>query len=227
MKPLSQPNVLITGGTAGLGLALVEQFRRHGSRVATFARHVHQPIKTPELTVFNADVSKKDEIHSIAARAFEALGHIDVLVNNASSLGPTPLGPLLDLDCEDFESVLQVNLVGPFRLTKLIAADMLKRKRGLIVNVSSDAAINGYPGWGPYGASKAALDQMSRVLDAELSPHGVRSIAVDPGDMRTPLHFLAIPDANPEALKDPKISAAQILDLFPAFFGNPQPRYKL
>src|SRR4051812_33110505 len=110
--------ILITGGTSGLGLALVNELLSRGAQVATFARNQKglMALKEghPNLIAFTADVSKKEEIHRIAALAHAGLGHIDVLINNASSLGPTPLRPLLDSECEDFEDVLQANLLGPF-----------------------------------------------------------------------------------------------------------------
>lgn len=211
MKPWSQIRVLISGGSSGLGAQLVAEFHRRGSHVATFSRSA--TFKNQErLTVFQGDVSKKNEVHSIAARAFTALGGIDVLINNASSIGPTPLRPLIDLDCEDLEDVMQTNLIGPFRLSKLVAAGMLEQKHGLIVNLSSDAAINAYAGWGAYGSSKAALDHLTRILNTELAEGGVHAVAVDPGDMNTPMHFQAIPNANPEQLKDPALSARQLID---------------
>lgn len=138
------------------------------------------------------------------------------MINNASSLGPTPLPLLLDSACEDLEDVMQTNFLGPFRLIKALAPGMLTQKSGLILNISSDAAINGYPGWGAYAASKAALDQLTRVTNAELRASGVFSVAVDPGDMNTPMHLSAIPDANVSALKDPALSARQLADFIEA-----------
>src|SRR6185369_17167166 len=116
--------------------------------------------------------------------------------NNASTLGPVPLRLLLDTDCEDLEQALAVNLVGPFRLTKVVLGQMVLRGRGLVVNVTSDAALEAYPRWGAYGASKAALEQLGRVWAAELQETGVRVLAVDPGEMDTRMHADAIPDAD-------------------------------
>src|SRR5215468_7329071 len=101
---------------------------------------------------------------------------LDVLINNASSLGPVPLAPLADTNCEDFELALQTNVLGPFRLTKALlgalAASAREGGRPLVVNVTSDAAINAYPNWGAYGASKAALHHMSEIWNAELKSQG-------------------------------------------------------
>jgi NAD(P)-dependent dehydrogenase (short-subunit alcohol dehydrogenase family) len=215
MKPVSRLSFLITGGTSGLGRALVATLSKRGANVATFARSAAAVAKLKKefsnVHVFQADVSKKEHIQMIAAAAFETLGGVDVLINNASSLGPTPLRLLLDTDCEDFEEVLQTNLLGPFRLVKAIAASMITQGSGLVVNVSSDAAINGYAKWGAYSASKAALDHLTRVFNAELREHGLFSVAVDPGDMNTPMHLAAIPDADVTALKDPKVAADQLV----------------
>ena len=130
-----------------------------------------------------------------------------------------PLALLADTECEDFEAALATNLVGPFRLTKallglLAARGARRRRRGsrsLVLNVSSDAAVTPYAGWGAYGASKAALAHLSRIWDEELRPHGVAVIAVDPGDMDTPLHALAVPDADPATLKRPRDAAREIV----------------
>ena len=142
-----------------------------------------------------------------------------MLVNNASSLGPLPLALLADTECEDFELALATNLLGPFRLTKALLGALAAAaradeggQRSLVVNVSSDAAVTPYAGWGAYGASKAALAHMSRIWHEELAPHGVAVIAVDPGDMDTPLHAAALPDADPATLKRPRDAAREIVE---------------
>ena len=146
------------------------------------------------------DVARKDEIHPIAIQIASALGGLDVLINNASSLGPVPLASLADTDCEDLEQALATNLLGPFRLTKALLGSLASSARegrgAVVVNISSDAAVNAYGGWGAYGASKAALLHMTRIWQEELGPAGVRLISFDPGDMDTPLHAAAIPDAD-------------------------------
>ena len=152
-------------------------------------------------------------MHGVAYSAAALVGPIDLLVNNASALGPVPLVPLLDTECEALELALAVNVVGPFRLTKIVAGSMALRRRGLVVNVSSDAAIAAYPAWGAYSASKAAMDHLGRVWDAELSAHGVRVISVDPGEMNTKMHADAVPDANPAELLNPALVARRIAAL--------------
>ena len=141
------------------------------------------------------------------------VGPIELLVNNASTLGPVPLRLLLDTDCEDLERALAVNLVGAFRLTKAIAGPMVLRGAGTIVNVTSDAATEAYERWGAYGASKAALEQLGRVWAAELAGTGVRLFTVDPGEMDTQMHADAIPDANRAELSDPARVAERIVAL--------------
>jgi NAD(P)-dependent dehydrogenase (short-subunit alcohol dehydrogenase family) len=213
--------VAITGGTSGLGRALVHELVDRGARVAFIARHREAVERVsreqPSATGIVGDVSRKEEIHPIAIQVLGALGGLDVLVNNASSLGPVPLVPLADTDCEDLERALATNLVGPFRLTKALLGALARSAREggcpLVVNVSSDAAVTPYAGWGAYGASKAALHHLSRIWNAELASEDVRIISVDPGDMDTPLHALAVPDADPSTLKRPEDAAREIADL--------------
>jgi NAD(P)-dependent dehydrogenase (short-subunit alcohol dehydrogenase family) len=147
------------------------------------------------------------------------VGPIDILIHNASTLGKTPLPLLFDTDCEDLERVLQVNLIGPFRLTKAIAGSMVLRRRGLVVHISSDAAVNAYPGWGAYGVSKAALDHLSRSWAAELEGTGVRVLSIDPGEMNTKMHADAMPEADPSTLADPADIAARIVAMIPRAEG--------
>src|SRR5262249_12286432 len=151
------------------------------------------------------DVSSKDAIYPMALEILGALGGLDVLINNASSLGPAPLVRLADTECEDLELALATNLIGPFRLTKALLGALGRSARegsGVVVlNISSAAAINSYDTWGAYGASKAALHHLSRIWNAELAQEGVRVLSLDPGDMDTPLHAAAVPDANPSELK--------------------------
>jgi NAD(P)-dependent dehydrogenase (short-subunit alcohol dehydrogenase family) len=215
--------VAITGATSGLGLALAEAFAARGDAVAFVARDAARVRRVAAAIAGShgivGDVASKDEIHAIALQIGGALGGLDVLVNNASSLGPVPLALLADTECEDFELALATNLLGPFRLTKALlgalaaaARDSDGRSRSLVVNVTSDAAATSYAGWGAYGASKAALAHMSRIWHEELASHGVAVIAVDPGDMDTPLHAAALPEADPATLKRPRDAAREIIE---------------
>jgi NAD(P)-dependent dehydrogenase (short-subunit alcohol dehydrogenase family) len=216
---LERRTVLITGASRGLGAALARNLARAGARLALVARQpeplsrVVDAIRAEggEAHGLTYDIADKFSIHPLAAAAAELLGSVDVLVHNASELGKVPLRLLLDTDCEDFERVLAANLVGPFRLTKIIAGSMALRRSGTIVHVSSDASVNAYPRWGAYGVSKAALDHLARSLAVELSEHGVRVFSVDPGDMNTELHRAAVPDADPRSLAAPEDVAAAIV----------------
>jgi NAD(P)-dependent dehydrogenase (short-subunit alcohol dehydrogenase family) len=160
-----------------------------------------------------ADVGDKRDAHRIAGAAAALVGPIELLVNNASTLGVVPLRPLLDTDCEVLESALAVNVVGPFRLTKIVAGAMSLHGRGLVVNVSSDAAVSAYPEWGAYGASKAAFDHLSRIWAAELDGTGVRILSVDPGEMDTAMHADALPGADRATLLHPATVARRIVSL--------------
>jgi NAD(P)-dependent dehydrogenase (short-subunit alcohol dehydrogenase family) len=162
------------------------------------------------------DVARKEDIHPVALQITAALGGLDVLVNNASSLGPSPLAPLADTECEDFAAALETNVLGPFRLTKALlgalTASAREGRRAVVLNISSDAAIHPYARWGAYGASKAALRHMSAIWSEELVAEGVRFLSLDPGDMDTPLHAAAVPDADPASLKRPETAARELAD---------------
>lgn len=216
MNPL---RVAITGGTSGLGLALVREFRRRGARVALVARSaqaVEQVARSSQAHGIVGDVARKEDSYRVALQITAALGGLDVLINNASSLGPVPLALLADTECEQFELALATNVLGPFRLTKALlgalAASAREGRGAVVLNVSSDAAINAYAQWGAYGASKAALRQMSAIWNEELAAQGVRFLSLDPGDMDTPLHALAIPDADRATLKRPESAARELAD---------------
>jgi NAD(P)-dependent dehydrogenase (short-subunit alcohol dehydrogenase family) len=215
---MTQLRVAITGGTSGLGLALVRALAARQARVAFLARdrdRVERVAAETGARGIVGDVARKEDIHPIALQIIGLLNGVDVLINNASSLGPVPLRPLGDTDCEDLELALATNLVGPFRLTKALlgslAASARQGRGGIVLNISSDAAINAYPGWGAYGASKAALHHLSHIWQKELGAQGMRFLSIDPGDMDTPLHALAVPDSDPLSLKRPEAAAAELV----------------
>jgi NAD(P)-dependent dehydrogenase (short-subunit alcohol dehydrogenase family) len=210
---------IITGASRGLGLGIAHSLAvDHAVRVAMVARdsdaleaavaQVRAAGGQAEAIV--ADVADKLAIHRIAGIAAATLGDIDVLVNNASTLGPTPLRPLLDSECEDFGAVLETNLLAPFRLSKVVLGSMVLRGRGVVVNISSDAALEPYPDWGLYGSSKAALHHLTRIWAAELAGTGVRVLSVDPGEMDTQMHAAALPDADRSKLADPNVVGRMI-----------------
>ncbi len=218
--PFAGLRVAITGGTSGLGLALVHHLSRRGARVAFVARHRDSVAAVAAVADgargITADVSTKEDIYPAAMQILGALGGLDVLINNASDLGPVPLALLADTECEDFARALATNVLGPFRLTKALLGSLAAAARegtgGVVLNVSSDAAIEPYPRWGAYGASKAALRHMSRIWNEELQSEGIVVLTLDPGDMDTPLHAAAVPDADRSTLKRPETAARELAD---------------
>jgi NAD(P)-dependent dehydrogenase (short-subunit alcohol dehydrogenase family) len=228
-EPFLGLRVAITGGTSGLGLALVRELRQRGAQVAFVARgsdRVERVARAEGAHGIVGDVSLKEDIYPMAMQIVGELGGLDVLVNNASDLGPTPLRLLADTECEDFDRALATNVLGPFRLTKAflgsLAASAREGRAAAVVNISSDAAINAYPNWGAYGASKAALHHMSRIWDDELSGVGVRVLSIDPGDIDTPLHAAAVPDADRSALQRPEDAARKLVMRVSAVISPPQ-----
>lgn len=221
MTDLKNKSVLITGGSRGLGKALAAKLAAGGAKVVLVARQQAEldeavgEIKRNGGVAFGivADVGNKESIYPIAGQAAVLAGPIDILINNASTLGPVPLRLLADTDCEDFERALQVNTIGPFRLIKAVSGAMLLRQSGLVINISSDAAVEAYPGWGVYGASKAALDHLTRIVAAELVGSGVRFFSIDPGEMDTRMHAEAMPAADPKSLPEPSTVAEQIISM--------------
>jgi len=212
---------LITGASRGLGRALAEQLAARGARVALVAREA-SPLRDVVAAIrgrggdahaIAGDISDKTAIHRIAGQAQGLVGEIAIAIHNASTLGPTPLRLLLDTECEDLAAVLETNLVGPFRLTKVLAGAMAIRGAGVIVHISSDAAVEPYPRWGAYSVSKAAQDHLSRILAAELDGTGVRVLAVDPGEMDTVMHAAAMPEADRASLQAPAAVAARIVQM--------------
>jgi NAD(P)-dependent dehydrogenase (short-subunit alcohol dehydrogenase family) len=211
-------------------LALVEELQSRGAHVAFVARDAervaHVAAQHPGSHGIVGDVARKEAIYPLALQIAGTLGGVDVLINNASSLGPEPLALLADTPCEDVQLALDTNLLGPFRLTKALlgslAASVREGRGAVVLNVSSDAALNPYPRWGAYGASKAALHHLSRIWNEEMSAEGIRFLSLDPGDMDTPLHAIAVPDADPATLKPPAMAARELVDAIAAALPRPQ-----
>ena len=213
-KPLQGKVCLITGASRGLGRALALEFGRQGASLVINSRpssqsdlrQVESELKKIGVDAFSilADVSVRADVERLAGEALAHFRQVDVLVNNASSLGPTPMPYLLDYPLEDFSAVLQTNLVGPFQLTRALVGQMLARRSGSIINVSSDAGVVGYATWGAYGISKAALDHLTRTWSAELTGTGVRINSVDPGEMDTAMKRASEPDGDASAWAKPE-----------------------
>ena len=191
---------LITGASRGLGATLARLLaRRHfdlvlNARGRADLERLAGDIRGEGVAVIarDGDVAEATTRDALIDAAAE-LGGLDLLINNASELGG--LSPLAELDLDRFDRVLRVNVVAQLALTQR-ALPLLARRHGLVVNISSDAAQGGYPGWGAYGASKAAFDLIGRTLAAEVKESGIAVITVDPGDMRTRMHQEAFPNED-------------------------------
>src|SRR5713101_4609867 len=209
MNKLTGKNILITGASQGLGRELALRFAREGAAgLSLVARHLDRlnkvrdeirklgPSRTGtkiDIVVIEADVSKPRDIERMVATTLAQFkGHLDVLVNNTSTIGPSPMPNLLDYPVEDFREVIDTNLIGPFLLIKNALPAMIECG-GSIINVTSDAGQVGYPGWGAYGISKFGLEGMSQTWASELEDSGVRVNWVDPGNMNTAMHRAAEP----------------------------------
>ncbi|GAA4688983.1 SDR family oxidoreductase [Phytohabitans rumicis] len=184
------PVAIITGASRGLGRALAHGLAGAGWRVVVDARNAAAlTFSTPAITALAGDVT--DPAHRVAlVAAADRLGGADLLVNNAGILGPSPQPRLADYPLDALREVYEVNVFAPLALTQL-ALPGLRARKGAVVTVTSDAAIEGYAGWGGYGSAKAAAEQASRVL-AEEEP-ALRVWWVDPGDLRTRMHQEAFP----------------------------------
>lgn len=221
MTKLVGKDILITGASQGLGREMALRFAREGaSGLSIVARHVDKLNEVREeirqiaakldLVAIEANVSKPRDIERIIATTLAQFkGHLDVLVNNASTIGPSPMPNLLDYPVEDFREVIDTNLIGPFLLIKTALPAMIECG-GSIINVTSDAGQVGYPGWGAYGISKFGLEGMSQTWASELEDSGVRVNWVDPGNMNTAMHRAAEPEEDPKEWANP----ADVTDVF-------------
>jgi NAD(P)-dependent dehydrogenase (short-subunit alcohol dehydrogenase family) len=211
---------LITGASRGLGLEVARLGARRGMPLVLTARGedalraaaTELGVRT-EVLALAGDVADPAHAERLVRAGLERFGQIDVLVNNASTVGPSPMPRLEEYPVQALEEVLRVNLAAPLRLIQLVLPGMRARGGGVIVNVSSDAGVEAYPGWGGYGTSKAALEHLSRVLAAELEGSGVRVYVVDPGDMNTQMHREAEPGVDLSGLPGPEVSAPAFLRL--------------
>ena len=211
----SHRTAIITGASRGLGLALARRLAEDGWALiidargeealenvrAELARHTH-------VVAIPGDVANRGHRAAISEAAHEA-GGVDALVNNASILGPSPQPDLLDYPLDVLEEVYRKNVISPLALIQDLSTELKPQAR--IINVTSDAAVEPYEGWGGYGSSKAALEQLSNILAAE-NP-GLRVYRVDPGDMRTRMHQEAFPDEDISDRPLPEESVPGFLEL--------------
>jgi NAD(P)-dependent dehydrogenase (short-subunit alcohol dehydrogenase family) len=211
MKERQQRTVLITGASRGLGLALARGLAGHGWNLILTARDAER-LRTvrDELAVrthvaaIAGDVTDSAHRHALTVLARGHAG-LDGVINNAGALGPSPQPPLLDYPLDVLSGVFETNVVAPLAVLQALRTELKSGAR--VINVTSDAAINAYPGWGGYGSSKAALEQLSAVLAAE-NP-SIRVYWVDPGDLRTDMHQAAFPgeDISDRPLPEVRVPA--------------------
>lgn len=201
------PTALITGASRGLGEALSSVLASRGWSLVITARGVEdldrtaaELSSTTSVSAIAGDITH-DRHRRVLAEAAASAAPVDLVVNNASVLGPSPLPLLLEADPDAFRNVLETNVVAPLALLQAVAPHMAED--AIVVNVTSDAGLEAYPTWGVYGASKAALDQVSAVLAEERPQWSVYSF--DPGDMRTRMHQEAFPDEDISDRPEPEI----------------------
>jgi NAD(P)-dependent dehydrogenase (short-subunit alcohol dehydrogenase family) len=207
------PTAVITGASMGLGRATAHALAERGWSLVVDARRAG-PLAgamrgLPGVTVLPGDVTDPAHRVNLAAEVHR-MGRLDLLVNNASRLGPSPQPELRSYPLDELSRVYAANVFAPLALIQLLAGP-LAAAAGTIVNVSSDAATEAYPGWGGYGSAKAALDQLTAILAAEQPD--LRCYAFDPGDMRTDLHQQAFPGEDISDRPEPDLAAAALLQL--------------
>jgi NAD(P)-dependent dehydrogenase (short-subunit alcohol dehydrogenase family) len=203
---------IVTGASRGLGFVIASVLAARGVDVIVGGRnqdpldHAADLLQRYGSTIvpIAGDITDSDVRERLVAAA-QQQGGLDLLVNNASILGP--MGPLVDVDVRSFGQLFPINTGAPLALIQL-AVPLLARRRGLIVNITSDAAIGAYPGWGPYGASKAALELLTNTLATELRDRGVSALLVDPGDLRTRMHQEAYPGEDISDRPHPEVTIA-------------------
>jgi NAD(P)-dependent dehydrogenase (short-subunit alcohol dehydrogenase family) len=222
------PVAVITGGSRGFGRALAIDLATHGwglvidgrdrARLQEVGDHLSR--LNGRVALIAGDVSSGSHRKALV-RSARQLGSLDLLVNNASTLGPSPLPRLEHVPLPELRQVYEVNVLAPLALIQE-ALPLVRRSRGTIVSLSSDAAVEGYEGWGGYGSSKAALDQLHRVLATE-EPE-LRFYQFDPGDMRTAMHQAAFPGEDISDRPDPESVVAPFRALVAS--GAPSGRYR-
>ncbi|WP_409299039.1 SDR family NAD(P)-dependent oxidoreductase [Peribacillus sp. SCS-26] len=217
MTEFKDMTIMITGASKGLGKALAMEFARKGADLAICARNEEQLLGVKKeaerhgvrVLAVSADISLPAGAERFTALAQAEFKKIDVLINNASILGPSPIPQLLDFPEDDFYEVIRVNASSAFLITKRVLPGMLERNSGSVINVTSEAGNTGYAGWGAYGISKFAVEGLTETWADELSGTGVRMNMVDPGEMNTDMHDRAVPGCDYD-LAEPE----QVLDVF-------------
>ena len=219
---------IVTGASKGLGRAVARELARAGISLVIDARGADALAEAERelsalvpVVAIAGDVADAPHVHALVDAAERTFGRIDLVVNNASTIGRSPLPALDQLSPTTFDRIFTTNVYAPLHLIQHALPLMKRGGGGTIVNISSDAGVEAYPGWGGYGSAKAALEQMSRILAIELQGSGIGVIVADPGDMNTELHQLAVPDADLAALADPSDVAPALLRAI----ASPRPAY--
>ncbi len=221
---------IITGASKGLGREITRLYAGRGAKLVLVARGAAELQKAADeirgltdVLAIPADVG--EDAQQIAQASLDRFGRVDVLINNASEIGPSPMPALDAYPWDALLHVLRINVAAPLHLIQLLLPQMKARGAGVIVNVTSDAGVNAYPGWGGYGASKAALEHLSRTLVVELEASGIRVYVVDPGDMNTEMHQRAEPGVDLTHLPGPYVPAPAFVRLIEDE-GIPPGRYE-
>lgn len=217
---LREKTVLITGGGQGIGRAAALAFAKEGARVAICGRNAENlGAVAAELRALGAkvvaescDVTNESQVADFIAAVLKEFDMIDVLINNAGVLGP--LGPLVKASEADWQATIAANLTGPFLVTReVLRASMLKRGRGVVINVSSGAGRRGTAGWGPYAASKFGLEGMTQVWADETRETKIRFYTLSPGPTATAMRAAAVPGDDPKTIKTPAVVAQAFVEL--------------
>lgn len=216
MNELKERRFVVTGASRGLGLALARRLLAQGASVAVCSRSENDLKVLYEsygdrVIYSRADLSKPSSVELFGSLVLDRWGGVDGLVNNASTLGVRRLKNLADTSYNELEKAIRTNYLGAFKTISTFLPSMIVKRRGTIVNITSDVALDPEAGWGAYAASKAALECMTKVLAGEVAEFGIRVFLYDPGDMNTELHRQALPGDDPADLLSPERSAEALL----------------
>ncbi len=216
---MKRTTVLITGASQGLGAELARVYAARDANLILTARGeraldvLRSELRSrTEVLALSGDVCDDEHIHDLVRVANEKFGGIDTLINNASTLGASPMPELSLLGTATFNRIMDVNVRAPLHLIQHVLPGMRERGAGTIVNISSDAAVQAYAGWGGYSASKAALEHFSRILAEELYGSSIRVVVIDPGNMNTQMHRDAEPGVDLNGLASARDVAPMVVE---------------
>jgi NAD(P)-dependent dehydrogenase (short-subunit alcohol dehydrogenase family) len=209
-KKLAGKSALVTGGSRGIGKAIALSYAREGAKVFVCARNeeevkrVAEEARRHDCEVYGiaGDVGQSNDVHRMVEGALERFGSIDILVNNASLLGPRVT--IAEYPVSSWEEVMRVNIDGPFLVTREVLQSMIPRRQGSIINISSGVGRTGRARWGAYSVSKFALEGFTQILAEELKDNGIRVNSLNPGPTRTEMRAAAYPDEDPLTLQRPE-----------------------